>query len=230
MEINIHENYGIGGTTVKREQAWLVPGSLFRIDELLCRVSPMVVEGDKISYNWERTKVWTSKFNAVEFGCGGSTLFLARRCKHVLSFETKENWKKRMDEQLKEKNITNVELRMYSNKEDLFDQIEKLKSDIGCVLIDNDWKIARRDDIFFKVIPKLRKDKAVIIFDNYASTGCFPKLDHHTPQQIIDEYLGEGWIGEDFDSTFWGGAGTRVFHKGIIKKLYVQNSCRWESL
>jgi hypothetical protein len=230
MKIDIPENYGIGGETLKRAQPWLTPGSLYRIDELLCRVSPVVLGEDKVSYNWQKTKKWIPKFKALEFGSGGSTLFLAQRCTSVISFETNENWKRKVEEELKKRKLNNVEIRMFSGKNDLFNKISTLSSDIGCALVDNDWKIARRDEVFFKTIPKLRKDKAIVIFDNYASTGCFPTLDKHSPQQIIDEYLGEGWQGEDYPSIFWGGIGTRVFHKGITEMRYMENSCRWINL
>lgn len=203
MEIKINENYGIGGMTVKNRLAWITPGSLFRLDELLSRFSSLVIENGKITYNWERTKVWHKRFKAVEFGSGGSTLFLADRCKSVISFEQRQQWKSKVEE----KAPKNVDIRLAINEKQIFNGIEKL-GDFDVAFVDNDWKFCRRDVIFKKIAPIMKdKEQAIIIFDNYGSPGCFPTLYDKSPQEIIDEYLGEGWVGEDYDSIFWGGIG-----------------------
>jgi hypothetical protein len=226
MEIKINENYGIGGKTVEDRLAWITPGSIFRLDELLSRVSPMVINESNVKYNWERTKVWNKRFKAVEFGCGGSTLFLSDRCKSVLSFEQRSQWKSKIES----KTSNNVRIKLAETEQEIFKCISELE-DFDVAFIDNDWKFARRDDIFERVAPKIKnKKQGIVVFDNYGSPGCFPKLYNKTPQEVIDEYLGEGWVGEDYDSIFWGGLGTRIFHKGIVEKKVFDSTARWYSL
>jgi len=229
MKINIPENYGIGGETVKNELAWITPGSLFKLDELLCRKAPMVKNGDDISYNWEQTKIWHKQFNAIEIGGGGSTLFFARRCKSVITFESDEKWKKRLENTLSEKNIDNVKVVLFKDGNDLLKMFDKLEN-IDVALVDNAWKVIRRDEVFEAIVPKMSKEKAIIVWDNYASPGCFPRLYNWSAQDVIDEYLGDGWVGEDYDSIFWGGIGTRIFHKGIVEQICHKNTCRFRSL
>lgn len=228
MEIKINENYGIGGMTVQNRLAWITPGSLFRLDELLSRLSHLVINGDEISYNWDRTKKHLKRFNAIEFGSGGSTLFLADRCKSVLSIEHNEAWKTKVEEHLKPQD--NVKIKILKDHE-YSGFLNNLNYDFDVAFVDNAWKHCRRDFIFKKIAPKIKdKKQGIVIFDNYGSPGCFPELYDKTAQEIIDEYLGKGWIGEDYDSIFWGGLGTRIFHKGIVEKKVYKNTARWYSL
>lgn len=47
----------------------------------------------------------------LEIGGGGSTVWLARHAGHVTTFEANENWVKQVGVMLKERNLTNVDLR-----------------------------------------------------------------------------------------------------------------------
>ncbi len=61
----------------------------------------------------------TSDMNVCEYGCGGSTLFFAKRVKMVYSIEDNPKWFDRVSQRLKEKSISNVQLGLFlSNLED----------------------------------------------------------------------------------------------------------------
>ncbi len=114
----------------------------------------------------------------------------------------------------------------------MLSHVDKLNEDhFDILMVDNDWKIIPRDDLLFKAIPKLNKKRAIIIMDNYGSPACFPVTYSWSMERFISELLDDKWQGEEFNSIWWGGLGTRIFHKGFFEKKVIKEnkkgSARW---
>lgn len=223
MNIKIpYDGYFLGRKNLELELPWITPGATYRLDELLTVVLPWRVENEKLVKTEMRHRVGcrkNKKFKAVEFGSGGSTLFLARRCDKVLSFEHSKEWSKKVTEIMNKREIKNVNLITCDKKEELISYIDKIKvGKFNCALIDNNWKVLGRDEILKKVINKLNR-KSIIVLDNYGSEASFRESYNTTIDEFIKKYLDKEWIGEEFNSSFWGGLGTRIFHRNIVKKV-----------
>lgn len=221
-----YNHYFFGRKNLELELPWITPGSTYRLDELLNVVVPWkLVSKDRATKTENRHKGAQNRsrfnFKSVEFGSGGSTIFLARRCKHVLSFEHSKEWADKVINSSKKKNINNVRMVKYSKRQELENHINNIKDGrFNCALIDNKWKIMGRDEVLQKIIPKLN-EKAIIVLDNYGSEASFRESYDLTIEEFIEKYLDSEWMGEEFNSTFWGGLGTRIFHRNIIKKVNV---------
>lgn len=71
---------------------------------------PLELELPWISYAAiaELDQFLTSKHSVVEFGGGGSTLFFAKRAKHVLCIESHQEWASKIETALADQSLTNV--------------------------------------------------------------------------------------------------------------------------
>ena len=233
LDIRIPYNgYFRGKRNLEFEIPWITPGSTYRLDELQSIILPWKItaggtRSTNTSINIRGSQNRTRhNFRAIEFGSGGSTLFLARRCKSVLSFENARVWRDKIDKVLEEKSITNVVIRGYETYERLKGLIEEVEDGrFNCALIDNKWKIMSRDEALDIMIPKMA-EKAILVLDNYASEASFPDSYNLTINEFIDKKLDSSWIGEEFNSSYWGGLGTRIFHRNIVKRadILIPNS------
>ena len=235
MKINIHTNYHTGSGNLDNDLPWITPGSTYMLEELMCGEVPWTMK-DKNSANYDWSS-WQSPrkksdLKVLEFGSGGSTVFFARRCKSVLSFEYNEAWVKRLTKHMKDKGLNNATIINCGDGEGMLNHVDKLQDgSFDVLMVDNDWKIIPRDDLLFKSISKLNKEKAIIVLDNYGSPACFPVTHLWTMEQFISELLDEKWNGEEFNSIWWGGLGTRIFHKGFFERKVIKEnkrgSARW---
>ena len=76
--------------------------------------SPLDLEIPWFSYaaiDYLNTYLQTN-MSVFEFGSGGSTIFFARRTKHVSAVENEAAWFNRVSQRLKDKSIQNVEMRL----------------------------------------------------------------------------------------------------------------------
>lgn len=134
------------------------------------------------------------QLRVLEFGSGGSTIFWAKNCKSVKSFETNPVWFKAVNEKIKEFN--NVELKLANETEIL----EAIRGDADryydIVLVDSYPGDVKRILLANAVLPKI-KANGYLILDNYGKFGMenfvYPKCEIYT-----------------FDEFGYSGRGTRI--------------------
>ncbi len=77
-------------------------------------------------------------YNCLEWGCGNSTFFFAKRTKYILSIEDNLEWHKKVKNKIKELGISNVELLLAVNEHDYVTPKCKNKYDI--IIIDGNHR------------------------------------------------------------------------------------------
>ena len=92
----------------------------------------------------------------LEFGSGGSTIFLSKIFKHVKSFEHNNEWK------LKIKKLSPINVTLYNFN---FNCFPKILKNVDYILIDNDPNYFKREDIAKIMIEKYNY-KNITILDN----------------------------------------------------------------
>ena len=171
--ILIPADYWLGQRTLELEYPWLTPGAIVYLESII-----------------------KPDFDILEFGCGGSTLFFARRCRGVVSFETNQKWHINVIKHIAIKNITNAKINLIQNA----DQI-KLDEQFDLILVDNQtgYKNLSRLSATEVSIPFL-KDDGFVIVDNYGYAG-------------VDHLFKSGYSVQVFDDVHWYGNGTKVYQK-----------------
>lgn len=136
--------------------------------------------------------------NVLEFGSGGSTIFWAKTCKAVKSYETDIDWYIKVKE--KTKNLKNTEL-IFGDQELILRNIKQEPNNhYDIILIDLYPKHAQREIITNAAIPKLKKDGYIIV-DNYNNFGM-QNFKYPT-----------NWDIYTFDEFRYSGRGTRICKK-----------------
>lgn len=76
--------------------------------------SPVDLELPWFSYSaiWFLDQAIKSNMAVYEYGSGGSTLYFSKRCARVISIEDKLEWYERVGQILRERNMTNADLRL----------------------------------------------------------------------------------------------------------------------
>ena len=176
----IPPGYWGGGNSLEYECPWLTPGAVQHLDRVLNDPS----------------------YTVLEHGCGGSTLFFARRCASVISLETDPAWYTNTQKALKEKNLLNCALHLITDETKIPDILVGHQFDV--LLIDCYQTISRHNRTLLS-IPHL-KPGALIILDNYDAgpdTGglCGRTIDALFPGRDILVYDDEHWVGK----------GTKIF-------------------
>jgi hypothetical protein len=100
-----------------------------------------------------------SKNKVLEYGCGNSTIWWAKKCKSVISIEHDQKYYK----YIKSLNLNNLELRLFKKKREYINQQELKNSEI--IIIDGNF----RKEIIENLIEnreKIKKKNTIIIIDN----------------------------------------------------------------
>lgn len=136
----------------------------------------------------------------LEFGCGGSTLFFARRAASVLSIESactySQGWVEKVTAVAEQRGIKNITIRQAATIQDMIRVVYGARFNIAlidCVEID------RRDALAYA--QSVVDPGGMIVIDNYSAPYCAG----------IDLLL-EGKTCVDFDDSHWVGNGTRVVY------------------
>jgi predicted O-methyltransferase YrrM len=170
-DITSREAFMAGSETLEKGYPWLTFGSLMTLEYII-----------------------TKDFKVLEFGSGGSTVFWARNCASVKSFETKPEWfesvKKRTEE------FTNVELTLGTEQEILEAIKKETDNTYDLVLVDNEPRHTQRLLLANAAVPKI-KSGGWIIIDNYLRFGM---SQFKYPSKIV----------YTFDEIGYRGMGTRL--------------------
>jgi hypothetical protein len=170
IKMLIPVDYWTGQKTLELEYPWLTPHAIAHLE---CIIKP--------------------HFSILEFGCGGSTMFFARRCRRVVSFETNTKWFDNVKKALTEKLITNVDITLVQDNSGV-----RLEEKFDLILIDSEGGLNREEAISAS-LPFLN-DNGYVVVDNY---GNFD----------IEPFFKVGYEAQVFDDLHWCGNGTKVFSK-----------------
>ncbi len=141
----------------------------------------------------------------LELGSGGSTIFFAKRCKHVTAIETDENWANLMMDKLNELNLKNVDLIYIKNQNEIEVFLQNLNTDditVFSVDTSNGYNRSAFVNQFFAhgISKKLR----MIVLDNYGNHELFP--DHYN-KEVVDSNEWDFYV---YDDWRWSGNGTKL--------------------
>ena len=154
----------------------------------------------KSSIDFLETKL-TKNMEVLEFGCGGSTFFYAKRCKSVVGFETNKEWYEKIQKFIKLRKIKNVTVHFVKNRYESIPIIAGKKFDV--IMVDCDPGAMSRINIMRQVRSVNAKDKCMIVLDNYGYSYCGKS----------DTIL-SGYKVNTFNDEPWDGVGTKVYMKG----------------
>jgi hypothetical protein len=186
QKLIIQEDYWSGTKCVENEVPWMVPGSIYKLDEL-CLPEDIV----------------------LEVGTGGSTLFFAKRCKLVVAIETNYDWHSVVAKEIKNKNIDKI-IYFYCNEQNA---IEKLVSEFeyNFSVISVDTIFGYNRSKFLNIAINKNSALRVIVLDNYSDWVLFPEHYNLSIEQWKEKLNGD-WNGEDYKDN-WVGSGTRILWK-----------------
>lgn len=103
----------------------------------------------------------TKEDNVLEFGSGGSTLFFAKKCKHIVTFEHDILWYNKIITEIKKKDLKNIQLN-YFQDESYYKEVNKLNDQFfDVVLVDGIF----RAECTKLSLPKI-KNGGILIIDN----------------------------------------------------------------
>lgn len=126
----------------------------------------------------------------LEFGSGGSTLFWAKTCKSVKSFETNKEWYEMVKQ--KTKSFTNVDLNL-ANEAETLAYLAKENKTYDIILVDSYPKDIQRIKLAYAAVLKVKKG-GWLILDNYLNFGMqnfkYPKSEIYTFDEF--RYSGRG--------------------------------------
>jgi hypothetical protein len=162
------------GDTLKYEYPWLTP-------ESIC---------------WLENHI-TDKANIVEFGCGGSTLFFASRCRSLITIDNNNAWLSKVQTIVDRTGLKNVSIHSVTSIDDCKFIVNSYARHIDVALIDC-------CDLSRYELTKFMIDKTnVIVVDNYSCdyVGDTDKL--FSPEWTILKY----------DDLHWAGSGTKIYLK-----------------
>lgn len=174
-KIVIPENYWLGYETIHLGIPWLTPPAVLRLAS--------IIEG--------------KNYRTVEFGTGGSTIFFAKRCREVISFDSNANYVKEVRKKLTELGLDNVQHRLVTDRESYFKSIGELSGTFDCALIDTKFSdCLTRSEIGRAIVDRVTN---IVVLDNYSYPG-------HT----VEEITTGDWVVENYDDSHWKGNGTRI--------------------
>ena len=175
MTVDIPFHYWEGKENLEKGCPWLTPGAIIYLDSHI-----------------------QSFFKVLELGSGGSTIFFSKRCAEVTSIETSEEWCKKVKDCISNRNITNVQLLLFSIDE-CVQYINAIPENVyDLILIDPGYGTKRL--MFAKMCMAKLKAGGFMVIDNYAWTQR--------------KYIGlknkiwfRGWSTYFFDDPFWRACG-----------------------
>lgn len=178
---------------LQREIPWIVPESVYKLDELLS-------EDDVV----------------LEAGAGGSTLFFARRCRRIVSIETSDIytkrsptdkvWSEKVNEYIIKRGIHNTAMIAIPIEDRIIEFIQAYNTEQITVLSVDTQGGYNRGRILNSFLDKgVSSNLRLIVLDNYNHPELFSD----------DAYMNKlpNWMIMDFKHSRWAGDGTRLIIK-----------------
>ncbi len=183
QEIVIQSDYWTGSQCLENGVPWQVPDSIYKEAEN-CQQDDFV----------------------LEFGAGGSTVFFARRCKHIISIETDPDWALVVGSHLKKLGLDNVDLvcmKTQSDIEKFIQQFDTYAVNILSVDTTHGYNRSAFVDRFFE--KGTSQNLRMIVLDNYAAPELFQS---HYDKEVVDL---DHWSVFRYDDMHWVGNGTKIY-------------------
>jgi len=168
----IPSNYYEGIQTIELEYPWITPDSITWLDRNL-----------------------TNQMDAVEYGCGGSTIFLARRCRSVITLDNNSKWMEQVREALVKKGIQNVSLHTVNSLKDCHAIVDK---HVDVAFIDC-CGIPRSD-----LAEYMQTRADIVVIDNYSESYAADT------DRFYDRRT---WMVQRYDDPHWTGSGTKIYQR-----------------
>jgi predicted O-methyltransferase YrrM len=208
-------------TRLHTERGEIIPPTEFRylVGEAIAKIRT-VVSGVRPDEPWWPKSVIpiidrliSPAADVLEFGCGGSTIWIARRAKSVISMEDNWQWQSKIAERLCALNLTNASIR-YAPSDSYFDLTWCKDRSFDLVIVDGSY----RWRCIEAVLPLIRKGGAIYLdnsdadkdvkyypdpnmkfmaqklLEQYASQHHAAQLYRHSSIVSGELYAGEGMI------------------------------------
>jgi SAM-dependent methyltransferase len=142
-----------------------------------------------------RRLIQTSDLTVFEYGCGGSTLFFARRCRSVSCVEDDKLWLQVVVQRVKDLAINNVTV-VYQpfdfHHPEGFEQSKYLSEIDGAtydiIVVDGqDWSFNERPVCFRRAEGRVRPGGMIILDDSWRSTYTALRANSHARQVEVFE-------------------------------------------
>ena len=184
QDIVIQDDYWTGTKCLENGVPWQVPGSIYKEAE-----------------NCDKNDI------ALEIGTGGSTIFLAKRCKKVIAIETDPEWAARVQNKLIEENLTNVEYHCITQQK-LIEKFLKYflpLDEITIFSVDSIHGYNRSAFANAFLTKGMADGLKMIVMDNYGAPELFPE---HYNTELMDS---DEWKIFIYDDGYWCGKGTKLY-------------------
>lgn len=134
----------------------------------------------------------SSDHRVLEFGCGGSTIFFARRCAHVTGCESSPEWADAVKVELAKNHLKNA--RIFTTQLVPPDALDR-QYDIAVI----DSTHLQRSVATANAMTVVRQE-GIIVVDNYNRNYC----------DLVRKML-DSFPYKDYDDPAWDGNGTRIY-------------------
>lgn len=182
-EIIIQPDYWLGTECLENGVPYQVPDSIYKEDEN-CQPTDM----------------------ALEFGAGGSTIFLAQRCKHVLTIETDPKWAILVRQRLKKLKLENVTLLCIRHQSEIEWLLRSLDtSNISILSVDTIHGYNRSAFLDGFLQKGISESLRMIVLDNYGAPELFQQ---HYNKEVMNL---NDWSVFKYDDEHWVGDGTKIY-------------------
>ena len=155
-------------------------------------------------------------FNCIEFGSGGSTLFLQERINNIDTFEADKKWYELL---IKNNNDRKINYNYCKNQKKLLKLINNINKnyyDICIIDIGSTLKNRNREQIFFQCINKMKKT-TIYVLDNGLSKHHYFNIWKWTLKDF-QKILGNHYRLNDYNEASNKYASTRILYPN--KKYY----------
>jgi predicted O-methyltransferase YrrM len=178
-----------GLSTLDLEFPWIVPDSAHLLNEYV-----------------------SATHTVLDLGSGGSTLFYARRCRHVHAVETIRDYYDIVRDKIEEKGLGHKIDYCYVPATELADYIASLPDQSFDIVGVDTMRGTSRSALFNAMLPKWCG--SIIVMDNWAHKGLWPEHARLTVEQLTEKHALQDYDIHQFVDPGWKGLGTRL----VIKK------------
>ena len=147
--------------------------------------------------------------NVLEIGAGGSTLFFARRCRHVTAIELDAQYHDILRESIREKDLGDRIALEHIPSERVMSRLASLDIQFDVISIDHGVHVPSRSECLDAVM-HLWSGK-ILVMDNWAKREAWPGHKGKTAQWYMEKYpMCAGCEFHKFGHDRWVGKGTMV--------------------